>query len=487
VSFLLDPPSLFLCGALVYYFTKKLHFKRLWIINSGVAITGLFIGISLFLYFDIIRWQIPYIMDMKGSTWMFHTDLTGINKGDVPLIFAMIMFVLYPLWYYLGFIATQYYFKKQQMSDKKVYTLSDVKCRDKPTPEDFTIKRGGDSRELLRDCISELGGINKIVEQGDRVIIKANICGGNPKIPGSFASIEVVDELVKVIQNAGGTPVVVDADMIWTEFWQVAIEEGYHKWSKQNKIELLNLSESKLAKFDFGGTLKKTTVSKELINADVIISIPTMKTHILTGVTLGMKNMYGTFPQMDKAVYHQLGIEEVIYEVNNAFPPTLTIIDGSIGGEAMGPLSSKPVNFETLIASRNVVVADAIASKLIGYDPLEIEHIRLAHEAGLGNAKVEVDLDSLSPHKMDGIWEKPSIEVTQFYNDVIKTMLQYPSIDIFFNLLADFMFYDAATLPIFKDLTPTLLVTLNDVFDSLHRSGRVINWKIPKLLPFHNP
>jgi len=57
-----------------------------------------------------------------------------------------------------------------------------------------------------------------------------------------------------------------------------------------------------------------------------------MKTHMMTSVTLGMKNMYGTLPEIDKARYHKIGIDEVIYWVNKAFTPNLTIIDGSIGG-----------------------------------------------------------------------------------------------------------------------------------------------------------
>jgi uncharacterized protein (DUF362 family) len=72
-------------------------------------------------------------------------------------------------------------------------------------------------------------------------------------------------------------------------------------------------------------------ISEELAKADAIISVPVMKTHLLTGVTLGMKNMYGTFPDIDKAKYNHKKIEDVIYEINLAFTPKLTVIDGSVG------------------------------------------------------------------------------------------------------------------------------------------------------------
>lgn len=110
-------------------------------------------------------------------------------------------------------------------------------------------------------------------------------------------------------------------------------------------MDLVNLSETKIVNFDFGpeSALGIERVSKELIDADVIISVPTMKTHLLTGVTLAMKNMHGTFPDIDKAKFHKMSIEHTILEVNSAFTPNLTIIDGSIGGEAIGPLCNSAI------------------------------------------------------------------------------------------------------------------------------------------------
>src|SRR4030065_98630 len=133
-----------------------------------------------------------------------------------------------------------------------------------------------------------------------------------------------------------------------------------------------------------------------MVEADVIISAATMKTHLLTNVTLAMKNMYGCFPEENKAKFHRFGIENVVFEVNKAFTPNLAIIDGSIGGEAFGPLSSKPVNFETIIASNDVVAADSVACRLIGYDPLQVKHVKMAHDASLGDANLTFDTSTLA-------------------------------------------------------------------------------------------
>lgn len=166
-----------------------------------------------------------------------------------------------------------------------------------------------------------------------------------PEKLGTFTSIEVADVLADLILSAGGKPTFADADMIWVKFWQAAKDSGFVEWANKKGVDLVNLSETKIVSFDFGQEsvpgIEK--ISQELIDADVIISVPTMKTHLLTGVTLAMKNMYGTFSDIDKAKYHKKSIEHTILEVNYAFTPNLTIIDGSIGGEAIGPLCNSAI------------------------------------------------------------------------------------------------------------------------------------------------
>ena len=203
----------------------------------------------------------------------------------------------------------------------------------------------------------------------------------------------------------------------------------------------------------------------EAIDADVIISVPTMKTHLLTGVTLGMKNMYGTFPDVDKAKYHRKGIERTIYEVNRAFTPSLVVIDGSIGGEAVGPLSTRPLSFETIIASNDVVMADSIACQIMGYDPMDVTHIRIAQESGLGNASAKFDLDRLPyshPGGKDGNWERPDPSVKDFYEWGIEFLMKLPGWETLFNIGADFFLYDLSRMPVFRYITPTILQFMND-------------------------
>ncbi len=464
MSFLIDPPLLFLSGLFIYFGGRRLSWGRHAKIVVGLGIALVFIIFSSLLYADMIRCVFPFFSGMKGSEFMLHTNLTGITKADVPLEAVVVLFLLYPLWIFAGYAFTLTASKRLRTS-KEVFSYSDVKShRVKIDPSEYAVVRGEDTGKCVEDAIGSLGGIRKFVKKGDKVMIKVNICGGVPENEGSFTSTKVVQKLVDLVRMAGGVPTIVDADMVWTKFGPAARDSGWEDWARSYKVRLENLIYTRIVRFDFGkeSPLGVERVSKEMIDADVIISVPTMKTHLLTGVTLGMKNMYGTFPEIDKAKFHRMGIEEVVYYINKAFTPNLVVIDGSIGGEAIGPLSCHPIYFNTIIASNDVVTADAVACKLMGYEPTDIIHVKTARDRGLGNIPKEYNFDNLKAHPKDGKWARPDPKVKDFYEWAIELLLKFPGWETLFNIGADFILYDTARLPVLRYFTPAVLQLLSD-------------------------
>lgn len=475
MSFLLDPPMLFVIGVLLYFLGNKLGFERLAKITIGVLVVMAFILFSLLLYADIFRCVFPIVCNnMSGSEFMFHSDITGIYKKDVPLLVVIVLFALYPVWIYLGYAGALLLMKRRRYS-KETYSYKDVKSRKKTAGSKYSvirypdIKQGlNDSQNAARAAVDSLGGMKNFVKNGDKVLIKVNICGGVPELKGTYTTKEVAGVIVDMVREAGGDPFICDADMVWTKFWPNARAEGWIEWAKQKNVKIVNLSDTKIVKFDFGKDSKMPVerISKDILDSDVIISIPAMKTHMMTSVTLGMKNMYGTLPEIDKARYHKIGIDEVIYWVNNAFTPNLTIIDGSIGGETVGPLSCDSVDYHTIIASNDVVAADSIAAQMMGFkNPIDdIRHIKLAHENGVGDASQKIDFTILPyPHSSDGNWKRPDPDVAKFYVWGTHTLLKLPGWDTLFSICSDFFLYDAARLPILKYFTPALLQIVNDI------------------------
>ena len=501
MSFLIDPPLLLLSGLAIYLLGKRMQWSRHAKIVIGLIIALIFIIFSALLYTDIIRCTFPFFSHLSGSEFMFHSNITHITKSMVPKIIVLFLFLLYPVWIFAGYASALLVEQRRRISPE-IYTYSDVKSKKRnkginnesnaitsansnsssadtitntnsridrtlSLPSVYAVKRGKDTRNCVIEAIDSLGGIGKFVQNGDKVLVKVNICGGVPEKIGTFTSIEVADVMADLIKSVGAEPIFADADMVWVKFWQAATDSGYVEWAKKKGVRLVNLSETKIVNFDFGpnSALGIEKVSMETIDADVIISVPTMKTHLLTGVTLAMKNMYGTFPDIDKAKYHKKSIEDTILEVNSAFTPNLVIIDGSIGGEAIGPLSACPVYFETIIASNDVVMADSIASQMMGYEPMDIVHIKKAYEACLGDASARFDFSSRSychAGGKDGNWERPDPLIKDFYEWGIELILMFPGWDRLFNIGADFLLYDTGRLPIFRYLVPAFLQLLHD-------------------------
>lgn len=125
MSFILDPPLLLLSGLFIYLLGKRMEWSRHAKIVVGLAVALLF---SIFLYADIIRCTFPFFSHMKGSEFMFHSDITHITKSMVSKIAAMFLFLLYPFWIFAGYACPLLLEKRRRIS-QEVYTYSNVKSK----------------------------------------------------------------------------------------------------------------------------------------------------------------------------------------------------------------------------------------------------------------------------------------------------------------------------------------------------------------------
>ncbi len=116
-----------------------------------------------------------------------------------------------------------------------------------------------------------------------------------------------------------------------------------------------------------------------VLDADVVISMPKMKTHHWAGVTLSLKNLFGTLPGRvygwPKNILHWAGIEQSILDIAGSVRPDYAIIDGIVGMEGNGPISGEPIESEVLVFADDPVAADAVGASLMGFDPEQIPYI----------------------------------------------------------------------------------------------------------------
>lgn len=123
-----------------------------------------------------------------------------------------------------------------------------------------------------------------------------------------------------------------------------------------------------------------------------IIHLPTVKTHIYTTTTGAMKNAFGgllntkrhyTHSWIHQTLVDLLAIQKEIHTV------IFAVMDGTLCGSGPGPRTMIPVEKDYLLASADSVAIDAVAARMMGFDPMSIDFIRLAHESGLGKGRIE--------------------------------------------------------------------------------------------------
>ncbi len=142
--------------------------------------------------------------------------------------------------------------------------------------------------------------------------------------------------------------------------------------------------------------MAQVSLSKAILDADIVISLPKFKTHGLTVMTGAIKNCYGYLPGAQKAQLHKIAgnpwtFHQVIVDVFKLRPPDLFIMDAVVGMEGNGPASPDLRDIGLIIAADNACAMDGVVATMMGCDPGKIRFLELAKEAGLG----DYDLDNI--------------------------------------------------------------------------------------------
>jgi uncharacterized protein (DUF362 family) len=219
-----------------------------------------------------------------------------------------------------------------------------------------------------------------------RALIKVNFITTKNWETGATTDPMVVEAIINKLREIDVEALVVESDATMTNADKACVASGMKDMCDRVGVRFINLrheEERVELKVPDPMTLETIKVPK-IVTESAIISAAKLKTHMETGVTLGMKNMFGLLPDKFKGKYHVKGMDKVIIDINSVLKPTLTVIDGFVGMEGKGPVHGNPVKMDTIIAGADVVATDATAARVMGIDPQTIEHIKWGHERGLG-------------------------------------------------------------------------------------------------------
>lgn len=224
------------------------------------------------------------------------------------------------------------------------------------------------------------------LEPFSKVLIKVNFITAKNWETGATTDPMVVEAIINRVRDLGKEPVVVESDAQLTNADKAVVASGMKEMLDRVGVPFVNMrhAEEKVEVPVRGGkTLDSIKVAKMAMES-AIVSAAKLKTHMGTGVTLGMKNMFGMLTTKWKGRYHLNGMHKVVHDICLTLPPSLTVIDGFVAMEGRGPVQGTPVRMDTVIAGTDVVATDAVACRVMGFTPDEIDHIVWGHQSGIG-------------------------------------------------------------------------------------------------------
>jgi uncharacterized protein (DUF362 family) len=262
-----------------------------------------------------------------------------------------------------------------------------------PAPH-LAVARNGEPQEMVRRAIAALGGIAQFVPQNSTVIIKPNICTGYHSYEyAATTNPWVVAALVSLCLEAGARKVQVMDHPFGGPPAQAYVTSGIAEQVHSAGGEMVEMARFKFLSTPIpaGRSLRQAEIYDEILTADVLINVPIAKHHGNAGLTLGCKNLMGTV--LNRGQFHR-NLHQRIADLNSRVRPTLTVIDAvrilMNNGPTGGNLNDVQMT-NTVIASPDIISADAYAATLFGRRGEDVDYIRFGAEMGLG----VMDLNSI--------------------------------------------------------------------------------------------
>jgi uncharacterized protein (DUF362 family) len=241
--------------------------------------------------------------------------------------------------------------------------------------------------QTIRDGLLS-SGVTPQEFRGKRVLLKPNLVEPSRNIPHMTTHPAVIVAAAEVFRTWGATVCVGEAPGHVRDTEMALVESGVAEALQHSALEFADLNyeevgwrrnrgkRSQLAGFFF---------PRSVLEADVVVSMPKLKTHHWVGLTCGMKNFYGVLPGIKygwpKNVLHHNGIPQTVVDINASLPRTLAIVDAIDCMEGDGPIlgSCKPMGL--ILVGNCLPAVDATAARVMGLEPSRIEYLAIASPA----------------------------------------------------------------------------------------------------------
>lgn len=250
-----------------------------------------------------------------------------------------------------------------------------------------------------------LGGLefikwDKYINSHSRVFIKPNFTFPQYK-EGVTTNPVVLKALLELLKSKAGSIIVGESDGGNNSFKAEDAFEGHgmYQMCKDMGIELVNLSRLPSEMVESKITGRKVWVQLPEIllenKIDCFISAPVLKVHVMTGVSLSIKNLWGCYPDPMRGLYHK-DLDRKLTLITKILNPRIVVMDATYALNKHGPMFGETVKMDLIMAFDNPVVADAMGASIMGIPLKQTRHVLVAEKEGLGTTdigKIEINQD----------------------------------------------------------------------------------------------
>jgi uncharacterized protein (DUF362 family) len=268
--------------------------------------------------------------------------------------------------------------------------------------------------------------------RGKRVLLKPNAGRLAPPGAGITTHPQVVAAAIDTFHKAGADVAVGESPIVGVKTEEAFDAMGIASIARERDCPLIDMNARRFVEVPVphGLAIDSLKVCPEVLEYDLVVSMPVMKMHMHTGVTLAIKNMKGCLWRRSKVGFHMLppveGLDEkpidiAIADMSAVLRSHLSIIDGTVGMEGLGPSAGQAKPLGVVVVSADAFAADAIACKLMGTKAEAIPHLRMGAERGYG--VIDLDCLAVTPDSWHD-WASP------FSPPPENLSIEFPNIDV---------------------------------------------------------
>jgi uncharacterized protein (DUF362 family)/Pyruvate/2-oxoacid:ferredoxin oxidoreductase delta subunit len=250
-----------------------------------------------------------------------------------------------------------------------------------------------DVYNAVKKAVTLAGGIERFVKKGARVLVKPNLLSAKPAQAAVTTHPTVVRAVIKLVKEAGGVPFVGDSPGFESAH-KVAKRCGVLDIIGETQAGFMELAtpvvvEGRKALQPAAPLFRRFEISKEALEADVIINLPKLKTHAQMLLTMGVKNIFGCVPGAKKAQWHfsagkdPLSFASMLIDLFIKLKPALTVMDAVVAMEGNGPSSGAAKKTGFIAASSDAFALDSTVAGILGKTPQDVAVLKKAKERGL--------------------------------------------------------------------------------------------------------